>query len=152
MTTDARFEDANAGPLRLAAETHDDLEILSALCQDAVFQTPEMRFDRAERRFAVLLNRFRWEEPSSRPERIQSVLAFDAVSAVRSNGIDRSDPDQILSLLAVTAENSGDFHKVTLVFAGDGAVELTVEALSVTLADVTQPYYAPSAQRPDHAP
>jgi hypothetical protein len=39
---------------------------------------------------------------------------------------------------------------LTLVLAGDGAVALEVEALDVTLQDVTRPYLAPSGKAPDH--
>ena len=150
MTRDARFEDASSGALRLAAETEDDLQVISALCQDAVFPPTEMSFDPKERRFAVLLNRFRWEDETTRPERVQCVLAFDAVTQVRSNGIDRKDEDQILSLLTIELTEDEAQTVVTLVLAGDGAVELRAEVLAATLADVTQPYYAPSGQKPDH--
>jgi hypothetical protein len=39
---------------------------------------------------------------------------------------------------------------VTLVLAGDGAVRVEVEALEVTLHDVTKPYIAPSGKKPAH--
>lgn len=150
MTEDARFEDASGGALRLAAETSDDLQVIASLCQDAVFPITEMTFQPKDRRFAVLMNRFRWEQDAARPERVQSVLAFDGVTAVRSNGIDRKDADQILSLLTIEADVSDERATISLVLAGDGAVEIQAELLSVTLADVTRPYYAPSGQTPDH--
>ena len=34
--------------------------------------------------------------------------------------------------------------------AGDGGIRLTVEALEVTLKDVTRPYVAPSRHVPKH--
>ena len=39
---------------------------------------------------------------------------------------------------------------LTLTLAGDGAVALSVEALEVTLKDVTRPYRAPSGKVPSH--
>ena len=42
---------------------------------------------------------------------------------------------------------SGD---VLLTLAGDGVIRLTVEALDVTLKDVTRPYVAPSRKLPEH--
>lgn len=150
MTEDARFEDAGGGPLRLAAETEADLQVIASLCQDAVFPTTEMTYQPRDNRFAILMNRFRWEENAQRPERVQSVLAFDGVRSVRSNGIDRKDADQVLSLLTIEAQISDDLATLTLVLAGDGAIELTADVLSVTLADVTRPYYAPSGHIPDH--
>lgn len=154
---DARFEDGDDAPLRLIAQEADDLPPLAALVQDAVFPITEMTWSRRQHRFALLLNRFRWEdraaaEKAGRPyERVRSLLVFDNVLAVRSQGIDRSDADTILSLLSVTftpgAEGAG---RIELVLAGDGAVALEVEALEVTLTDVSRPYIAPSGKVPHH--
>ncbi len=154
--TDARFEDARDAPLRLKALEPDDLPVISALVQDAVFPVTEMTYQRRQRRFALLLNRFRWEDDQARaadlePERVQSVLAFDDVIRVRSQGIDRADRDLILSLLSVTFEpGEACGGRVLLTLAGDGAISLQVEALEVTLRDVTRPYVAPSRKVPRH--
>ena len=108
-----------------------------------------------ERRFALLLNRFRWEDEGRArhgAERVQSVLVVEGVTAVASQGIDPKDRDTILSLLAVTfvpdAEPPGGHVLLTL--AGDGAIRLKVEALDLRLRDVTKPYRAPSGQAPVH--
>ncbi len=151
---DARFEDADDGPLRLLALDADDLKVISALVQDAVFPATEMAWDRRARRFAVLLNRFRWEvsERAERGcERVRSVLAVEDVMKVSSTGIDRHDPDLVLSLLAIGFEPGADgTGRVLLRLAGDGDIALEVEALEVRLKDVTRPYLAPSRRRPHH--
>lgn len=152
--TDARFEDGHETPLNLGALDTDDLSVISALTQDAVFPVTEMRWDRGARRFALLLNRFRWEEGTARaasPERVQSLLVFEWVTAVASNGINRKDADTVLSLLTISfdAADASAGHAL-LTLAGDGVIRLTVEALDVTLKDVTKPYMAPSKKRPDH--
>jgi hypothetical protein len=105
-------------------------------------------------RFAILLNRFRWEDEGQArhgPERVRSVLAVDNVLKVASQGIDRSDPDMILSLMSVAFETGeeGAGH-VLLTLAGDGAIRLSVDALEITLKDVTRPYRAPSGKTPEH--
>jgi hypothetical protein len=61
-TNDATFEDGNEAPLRLKALDVEDLAVLSGLVQDSVFPETEMKWDRSARRFALLLNRFRWED------------------------------------------------------------------------------------------
>ncbi|PTW43882.1 DUF2948 family protein [Rhodovulum kholense] len=157
MTEDARFEDGAERPLHLMAAEASDLEVISALVQDAVLQVTEMRWDRPRRRFAALVNRFRWEDKEAaerrgRPfERVQAVLTVEDVTQVVSQGIDRSDPDLVLSLMAVTFEPGEDgTGRVVLTLAGDGAVALDVECLEVTLHDVTRPYAAPSGKAPRH--
>ncbi len=148
MSRDAKFEDAAPGPLRLQALTPEDLTVLSALVQDAVFPITEMTFDRPARRFAVLLNRFRWEGGAVTPERVQAVLAFDTVSRVQFSGIDRGDRDQILSVLSMTLD--GDSERVILTLSGDGAIAVDAAALDVSLRDVTQSYRAVSGRAPRH--
>lgn len=155
--TDARFEDGEEAPLRLIAQGAEDLAIMAALVQDAVFAGTDMTFARRQHRFAVLLNRFRWEdkpqaERQGRPfERVRSLMVFDTVLAVRSQGIARGEAETILSLLQVRfvpgAEGAG---VVELILAGDGVVALEVEALEVTLTDVSRPYRAISGKAPDH--
>ena len=76
---------------------------------------------------------------------------FDTVLKVASQGIDRSDKDMILSLLSVQFEAGEDSAgHIELTLAGDGGVRLAVEALDVTLKDVTRPYLAPSRHTPGH--
>jgi len=158
MTVDARFEDGRTPadlPLRLRAETAEDLSVMSALLQDAVAQPSEMAWARKHRRFTVLLNRFRWEdapaaERQRRPfERVQAVLAVEGVLNARTSGIDPADRDLVLNLLALVFEPGEDgTGLLRLVVAGDGEIALDVECLDVTLTDVTRPYEARG--RPAH--
>lgn len=155
MSDDARFEDGREAPLNLGALDPDDLSVISSLVQDAVFPITEMTWRARDRRFALLVNRFRWEDAGTtthRPERVQSLLVIDNVLGVASNGIDRSDKELVLSVLSVAFETGEDASgHVTVTLAGDGAIRLSVEALEVTLKDVTRPYVAPSGKAPDHS-
>ena len=154
MTEDAKFEDGREAPLNLGAMEEEDLKVISSLAQDAVFPITEMTWQPARRRFGLLLNRFRWEDRGRErhgPERVQSLLVVDNVLRVASQGIDRSDKDTILSLLAITFEPGAEgAGHVLLTLAGDGALRLEVEAVEVTLKDVTRPYRAPSGKVPHH--
>lgn len=154
MSEDAKFEDGREKPLNIGALDTDDLKIISSLAQDAVFPITEMKWDAKACRFGLLLNRFRWEDArmdQHDPERVQSVLAFDNVQCVASQGIDRSDKETILSLLSVTFEPGEDCAgDVLLTLAGDGGIRLRVEAIEATLKDVTRPYTAPSKSVPKH--
>ena len=149
---DARFEDGATRPVNLVARDGDDLAVISALVQDAVLTASDMRYIKSKRRFALLINRFRWEdEAAPAPERVRSLLVFEDVTLVQRLGVDRSDSDFALSLLTLGfAPDDDGSGVVTLTFAGDGALALGVEALDVTLKDVTRPYLALSKHRPVH--
>ncbi len=157
MTEDARFEDGREAPLRLKALDAEDLAVIAALVQDAVFPAAEMKWDHKARRFAILLNRFRWEDaPNAQArkrsyERVQAVLAVEDVMKVQSQGVDKSDPDMVFSLLDLAFSPGEDgAGRLELTLAGDGVIALEVEALEVILQDVTRPYVAPSNKAPSH--
>ncbi len=155
MTGDARFADGVERPLRLRAFDAEDLAVISALVQDAVLGAADLRWQRDKRRFALLVNRFRWEDEARAAraqdfERVRAVLAIEDVTAVQSTGLTR-DGSVVLSLLSVTFEPGEDgTGRVLLTLAGDGAIAVTVEALEVVLQDVTRPYRAPSGRAPGH--
>jgi len=155
--TDARFEDGVETPLRLRAETPEDLAVISALLQDAVGQTRDVAWLPRRHRFSMLLNRFRWEDaPAARTqgrpfERVRAVLRIDGALRARTQGVDPGDRDLVVSLLSLAFEPTVDGAGVLrLVLAGDGEIALDVECLDVTLSDVTRPYEAPSRKAPSH--
>lgn len=154
MTEDARFEDGREAPLNLGALDAEDLQVVSSLVQDAVFPITEMQWYREHQQFGILLNRIRWEDPAHDRhgvERVQSVFAVGNVLGVASQGIDMSDKEMILSILAVSFEPGEEpGGHLILTLAGDGAIRVTVEALEVQLRDTTRPYAAPSGKIPNH--
>ncbi|MGB0969089.1 MAG: DUF2948 family protein [Halocynthiibacter sp.] len=157
MTQDATFEDASDAPLYLLAQDADDLQVLSSLTQDAVFPATEIKWQSATNRLSLLINRVRWEdkaaaERSGRPlERVQSVLVFDMVRRVASQGISRKDSDTVLSILSISfSSTDAPSGQITVTLAGDGAIRMDVEALEVLLRDVTRPYVAVSKRTPKH--
>ena len=140
-------------PLRLLAEEGDDLRIIAAAVQDAVVKAGNLKYE--NRRFAIELNRYRWETAPTRKgqpgERVRSLLAFDGVLGVKTRGITKTDPELILSLLSAgfVADVAGPpGGKVVLLFAGDGEIVLTVEALDATLLD--SDYVWPTRRVPSH--
>ena len=155
--TDARFQDGGEEPLRLVAQDAEDLKVISTLIQDAVLPVTELKYDPKRRRFALLLNRFRWEDRVEAErvgrayERVRSVLVVEDVRKVQSMGFDRAEADLVLSVLAIEFTPGEDgTGRLTLTLAGDGAIALDVEALEVRLDDVTRPYRAPSGKMPSH--
>jgi len=144
MTQDASFEDGAEAPLRLLAQDAGDVPVLSALIQDAIAQTAQMKFERKKRRFTLLLNRFRWEDADgaaarSRPfERVQSVLAIEGIERLQTQGIDETDKDLVLALLSIAFE-PGDAPGgvLTLNFSGDGEIAAQVDCVDLQLTMIS---------------
>ena len=133
--------------LKIIAMDKEDLGILSMYCQDAVARIGDFDYLPGEKRFVVVMNRYAWEKSEEKPslERRRSVLHFNGVGKVKTSGINRNEPDGVLSLLAVTFEPdelpAGYLH---LVFSGGGALRLEVECIEVQLSDMDAAWKAKS--------
>lgn len=148
---DARFEDGYGGPLRLRAETVDDLSVLSAALQDAVGRLADVAWLAKRRRFALVFNRFRWEaQRRGGGERVRCGLTVEHVTAVRGLRLDPGEKDRVISLLDMVFEPGEDAAGVLrLVLAGGAAIALEVEALEITLTDISRPWTTTSVPRHD---
>jgi hypothetical protein len=116
----------------------DDLAIVSAHLQDAIAKVGDMAYLPAEKRFAMLLNRFDWTTAGkTEPVRKRAGIHFERVLAAKMKGIDLSKRDTVLNLLAVEfEEQEAPSGAVTLHFSGDGAIRLEVECLEAALSDL----------------
>ncbi|MCQ8783617.1 DUF2948 family protein [Mangrovibrevibacter kandeliae] len=145
--------------LRLAALDQDDLQVLSAYCQDAVLKLGSCLYDPRRRQFVVEMNRFAWEAAEPRPrlafwrrphyERRRSLLHFDRVNAVSRSHLDAALPEQVLALLAIRfTETQAPSGTVELVFAGGSGIRLDVECIEAQLSDLGAAWSTDA--RPDH--
>jgi hypothetical protein len=141
------------GHLRLAAADAEDLQILSARLQDATVKLKNISWQPRHRRFAMVVNRFCWEKADN--VRALAGLHFNGVLKVQSRHIKLGADEAVVALLAITFqghEGQGDDVDpggiIELVFAGGGAIQLTVECIDAELADLTEPWGARA--RPDH--
>ena len=152
-------------PMRLMARDAEDLSVIASCLQDALVPLSEMQFLKDERRFVMLVNRFRWErgaqsdamQSKGRPvdasfadaaagnERVNSGVCVDRVRMVRSRGIDRARPGKFLSLLTLALDSP---NTLNLVFAGGGAIQLEIDEVSLFLQDFGEAW--PTQWRPDH--
>ena len=152
MTPDARFEDGPSRPLNLGAHDLEDLNIISALAQDAILPLSQISWNKSRHRLALLINRLRREETPDHPERVQSLLVINTALTLSAQGSINNGKESILSLLAITftPDNEPPGGILTLTFAQNTALRARVEAIDITLRDVTRPYLAPSGKIPDH--
>lgn len=148
-----------ATPIRLRAEDDEDLRIVSACLQDAILPIGDMGFLPDEKRFVMVVNRFRWEccdQPRPGPsadddelapyERVHCGVRVEGVTGVKLRGIDVKNRGQILELLSLeTAEGGG----VALHFAGGGCVRLDGDGWQLLVEDLGEPW--PTGCKPSHA-
>ena len=135
--------------LRLAASDAEDLEVLSARLQDAVFKLKDAVWQPRQRRFAVVVNRLQWEK--SGKTRVRAGLHFNGVLKTQSSRVKLGLDEAVVSVLALRfAANGGEDPGgvIEIVLAGGGAIRLTVECIDAELLDMTAPWTARGT--PDH--
>ncbi len=138
--------------LRLSAEDAIDIEVISTCLQDAVTRVSDLAFLPHARRFAMVVNRFRWEgetEHTNKHQRTRAGLHFENVDVARARNISQDRPDGVLNLLAIRFDElNAPSGIVTLTFSGGGEIRLEVEALDAHLSDLGLVWETPSL--PDH--
>jgi hypothetical protein len=156
-------------PIRLRAQDADDLAILSACLQDAILPIGEMCFLPDDRRFVLVVNRFKWEDCAGAEgnrggagnpdgaggptadddhlfpyQRTHCGVQFSGIDAVRTRSIDIRNRHQLLELPSIVAVDDG----LLLTFAGGGLVRLQGDHWSCLAEDIGEPW--PTASRPCH--
>lgn len=148
----------NPTSLKLAAADSEDLEILSSRLQDAAGRLKDFAWLPKQRRFAALLNRYRWEDAKGKGSRVRAGLHFDGVLDVKSQNVKQGAPDAVVALLAIKFTPNGRGEGSTeddpggvieLLLAGGGAIRLTVECIQAELSDLTGPWEALGRPRHD---
>jgi hypothetical protein len=149
--------------LRLDAMDEDDLQILSAYCQDAIALPRDCRFMEREGRFVAALNRFAWETvktPSrwrflrkvQQYERRRAILDFGRVRAARSTGVGTGSDAPLVLLTLRFAAKEAPGGTIELVFAGNAAIRLDVECVEARLTDENAAWSTdrlPDHEKPD---
>lgn len=136
--------------LKLIALDSEDLDVISATTQDAVVRVADMGYAKGDHRFALLMNRYAWEEDGKRGQRKRAALHFDRVNSVKVAGIDTNASEGVLELLAISYEPvDSPSGIVELRFAGGGTVRLEVECLEARLQDLGAAWAA--RMKPEHA-
>ena len=134
-------------PLKLRAESAEDLTVLSAALQDAVGKIGDIRFEAKARRLTLTLNRYRWEAGGR--SRVRAALQLGSVEAVEARRLRRDAPDAVVELLALTFEPDAEPPGGILIlsFAGGGDLKVKVECVDAVLADVSAPWPTPRTPR-----
>ena len=146
--------------LRLRAVDPIDLSVVAAHLQDALAQVGGMAYQPGKRRFALMLNRFMWEDLDETAKgakadrnapyrRVRSALHFDGVLRVRHQGLKLGRKEAVAELSTLAFEmGSEPAGVIKMTFAGGGVMKLDVECLDAWLTDVSAPW--PTPHRPGH--
>ena len=133
--------------LRLTASSDEELEILSFLCQDAIFSSEEYYFDNKLNLFVATFSRYCWEKEETTLNknfnyRVVSGIQIKNVEKITYKNFKSNIP--FLNLLAVSYNES----KITLNFSMSIEIILCCEKLDIILEDIDIPW--PTKLKPEH--
>ena len=140
--------------MKLVAMDGEDLQVISTYLQDALTTVGDLKWFAKENRFLLTLNRFVWENETEGKkgklhERRRSVLHFNLVNSVKSLGLRKNAKDAVLSLLAITFEETNlPEGVINLNFAAGAKIQLGVECLEAQLTDLDGAWT--TKNKPDH--
>lgn len=141
--------------LKLLALDEEDLAVVSAHLQDAVVKIIDMGFLPTAQRFALLLNRFDWDQQVVAGESVRrrTGLHFERVRAAQCRGMAAAARDGVLNLLAVTfLPTDAPSGYVLLTFSGGAEVRLEVECIEAGLKDLGPAWGCAHAPKHDGRP
>ena len=131
--------------VRLRAESVSDVEVISALLQDAIIPGEDMTYDRAGRRFVMVANRFCWDRrplagvtsETGAPiyERRLCGVRIEGVNAVEAAGMPVTRRGALFNLLAITVADAAD-ARVEILFSDGVSLRLAVDGISILAEDL----------------
>ena len=142
--------------IKLFAKSSKDLKVIAALCQDSVGISENIRRDKKEKSFSILINRMKWEssnqlkENKGKPLRVMTILFFRWVLSVKSRGLERKGVGKYFNLLDVNYKSIDGLNLIKLVCSGNIEISLEVEYLEAFMKDIGKVYYAKSGKFPSH--
>lgn len=130
--------------LKLLARDAEDLEVISALLQDAITPVCDVSYQPDKKIFIMVVNRFCWDEANQLKERVRCAVSVTGVSSVGLHGIDLTERGKILELLAILLEGDA----MQLIFAGGAGIKLSLEKWEMKIGDFGEPW--PTFHQPVH--
>ena len=140
--------------LSLRCEKDQDIKVISSLLQDSLVSNADIYFERTEKTFAFIANRFCWEKVSSKnPETsyyrvLSGINVQNVISVKQKNLIQKKNNEAALFYNLLTIEYDSVSNEITLVFSQGISVKLNVSQLNIFIKDLDEPY--PTKQIPDH--
>ncbi len=128
-----------SGQLKLKAKDAEDVQVISAVLQDAIAPVCDMVFNAEDKNFIMVVHRLKREASNDMGlERVCCALNIKGVQAAQLQGIDLHNQSQMLDLLAVMTDEKA----ILFIFAGDAKIRLQMQDWSMIVEDFGEPWPA----------
>lgn len=120
--------------LKLKAEDNEDVQVISAVLQDAIVPVCDMIYKADEKNFVMVVHRLCREEGNL--ERICCAVNVRGVESAQLQSIDLTKQGDMLDLLAAMPDEKA----VTFVFAGGAKIRLHLDNWLMIVEDFGEPW------------
>ena len=140
--------------LSLRCEKDQDIKVISSLLQDSLVSNADIYFERKDKTFAFIANRFCWERVSSKNSDfsyyrvLSGVNIQNVISVKQKNLMQKKNNETALFYNLLTIEYDSVPNEITLVFSQEISVKINISKLNIFIRDLNEPY--PTQQIPDH--
>ena len=140
--------------LSLRCEKDQDIKVISSLLQDSLVSNADIYFERTQKTFAFIANRFCWERVSSKNSDfsyyrvLSGVNIQNVISVKQKNLIQKKNNETALFYNLLTIEYDSVPNEITLVFSQEISVKLNISEVNICVSDLKEPY--PTQQIPEH--
>ncbi len=140
--------------LSLRCEKDQDIKVISSLLQDSLVSNADIYFERTQKTFAFIANRFCWERVSRKKTDfsyyrvLSGVNIQNVISVKQKNLIQKKNNETALFYNLLTIEYDSVSNEITLIFSQGISVKLSISKLNIFIRDLNEPY--PTQQIPEH--
>jgi len=140
--------------LSLRCEKDQDIKVISSLLQDSLVSNADIYFERTQKTFAFIANRFCWERVSRKKTDfsyyrvLSGVNIQNVISVKQKNLIQKKNNETALFYNLLTIEYDSVSNEITLIFSQGISVKLNISKLNLFIRDLNEPY--PTKQIPEH--
>jgi len=132
--------------LKLQAKDAEDIQVISAVLQDAIAPVVDMVYRAEDKNFVMVVQRLCREDGTDmKHERVCCALNLRGVESVQTHGFTSTETDRMLDLLALMPE--GD--ELHLIFASDAGIRLRLKDWHLIIEDFGTRW--PAQCEPKHA-
>ena len=127
--------------LKLIGKNIEDLQVISAYCQDSLVKVKDIVFLKKNKTFLMMIDRFMWEDFEKgafrENKRIKCIIRFNEVLEARSKKISQKKKDKLLECLAIKCKESlNKNYEIEIYFAGGSIITLISEFIEVVMEDL----------------
>ena len=119
---------------KILAKDNQGLKLISAYCFESRIKINELKYLKKNQIFLIFLKRFTRENEKN-IKKVNSILRFDFIEAVKSKNINQNNKNLTLELIAINMLKNKEKFEINLIFKDNSCITLSTEIVEVILED-----------------